>query len=271
MSSLHEKLYNMTGVTGATFSEVASVAAELASMGISEEELLKLLTDAASLSRLSGLDLKQSLETIQLCMKTFTLYPLCSSTIVNKLICVDAAFAVSAKDLSESLIRSAEAAVDAEVGFDEILAFTAAANQSTARGGEVIGTMLQTLFLNAYKFKPRHTFYEGFEILSRAWHIFSEVEQNISLTDLVGCFHANVLKVILVDFASEESIFFQVLDALNSNQGSKKPLIRINIGPDEHGLYDDDTLSIMTNLAKAFPAYDFYIENGERKITVFND
>ena len=67
------------------------------------------------------------------------------SKLNDKLAAIDAKFAVSAADLSEAIKRVGSTAQDAGVGFDELIALVTAAQQTTARGGAVIGNALKTI------------------------------------------------------------------------------------------------------------------------------
>ena len=63
-----------------------------------------------------------------------------------KLAAVDAKFAVSSRDLSEALQRVGSSASEAGVSFDELLGIVTSVQQTTARGGAVIGNALKTIF-----------------------------------------------------------------------------------------------------------------------------
>ena len=59
---------------------------------------------------------------------------------------VDAAFAVSTSDLAQAIRRVGSTAEDAGVGIDKLFAAVTSLQQTTARGGAVIGNSLKTIF-----------------------------------------------------------------------------------------------------------------------------
>jgi hypothetical protein len=70
-----------------------------------------------------------------------------SSINVNeKLATVDATFAVSASDLANAIQRVGSSAQDAGVSLDELIAIISLAQQTTNRGGDIIGNSLKTIF-----------------------------------------------------------------------------------------------------------------------------
>ena len=67
-----------------------------------------------------------------------------TTEIVNKLASVDAAFAVSTDDLANALSRAGATAQAAKVSMDELLGAVTSVQQTTARGGAVIGNAFKT-------------------------------------------------------------------------------------------------------------------------------
>ena len=86
------------------------------------EETLKRTKDALILARLSGLDAAEAVNALTAALNTFTRVGLDSTTIINKLANVDAAFAVSSEDLAKALGRVGSSAVSAGVDLDQLLA-----------------------------------------------------------------------------------------------------------------------------------------------------
>ena len=98
------------------------------------------------LVRLSGLDVKSSVESITATLNSFNQTVINSTELVNKLANVDAAFAVSSADLAEAIRRVGSSAQDSNVNIDQLIALVTTAQQVTARGGSVIGNSLKTIF-----------------------------------------------------------------------------------------------------------------------------
>ena len=141
-----DQLFKIAGNTGQSFNEVAKAATELARQGLSVSETLRRTNDALVLTRLSGLGAAQSVESLTAAINSFNKTAITSTEIVNKLANVDAAFAVSSKDLAEAIRRVGSTANDANVSFDELIAAVTSAQQVTARGGAVIGNSFKTFF-----------------------------------------------------------------------------------------------------------------------------
>jgi hypothetical protein len=106
----------------------------------------KRTADALTLVRLTGISSRQAVEDLTSTINGFSKAGLTTSQVVNKLAAVEQDFAVSASDLTEALSRTGQAAQEAGVGFDELNALVTTAQQSTARGGAVIGNALKTIF-----------------------------------------------------------------------------------------------------------------------------
>lgn len=139
-------LFNVAKNTGASFKEVATGATELARQGLGAEETLIRINDALILSRLSGLGAAESVEALTTALNSFSEAGLKSAQVANKFAAVDAAFAVSSKDLAQGVSRAGATAQDAGVKFDELLALITSVQQQTGRGGAVISNAFKAIF-----------------------------------------------------------------------------------------------------------------------------
>lgn len=127
--------------------EVASKAAlEFSRQGLSAEDTLERIRSALQLTRLSGLEVSESIDAVTATLNGFSKEALTSSEIVNKLIAVDSRFAVSSQDLAKALERVGSTAQDSGVKFDQLLGLITSARQITGRGGDVIGNALKSIF-----------------------------------------------------------------------------------------------------------------------------
>lgn len=146
LSRFGSDLFDVAKQTGQSFKEVAEVAKEFSRQGLGVEATLTRTKDALILARLSGLGLDESLKSITSSLNSFDKAFLTSTDTVNKLIAVDRSFAVSSADLAESISRVGSTAQDAGVSFNELLGIVTAVQQTTARGGAVIGNALKSIF-----------------------------------------------------------------------------------------------------------------------------
>ena len=223
------ELFNIAKGTGQAFNAVSEAALEFARQGLAVEETLKRTRDAMILVRLSGLDVKSSVESITATLNSFNKTVINSTELVNKLANVDAAFAVSSADLAEAIRRVGSSAQDSNVNIDQLIALVTTAQQVTARGGSVIGNSLKTIFTRLQRPQVIADL-EAFGIVVRdqQQNMLStmQVLQNFSDTydqlspsakavtaELVGgVFQINVLKAALGDLGKQYSIYDRALN-----------------------------------------------------------
>ena len=185
------------------------------------------------MTRLSGLDTVSAVESLTATINSFNQSALDSTTIINKLANVDAAFAVSSGDLAEAIKRVGSSAQDVGVNFDELLAIVTSVQQTTARGGAVIGNSLKTIFtriqrtetldqLEALGVQVRTL--EGntlpaVQVLQNLAGTFDKLgdSQKAQVAETVGgVFQINVLKAALGDLSKEYSVYKNALDVARS-------------------------------------------------------
>jgi TP901 family phage tail tape measure protein len=235
-------LFNVARETAQSFQVTAEAAKEFSRQGLTAQETLKRTRDALILTRLATLDATQAVETLTASVNGFHKSGLDTTQIINKLATVDAAFAVSAKDLAEGLARAGAAASDAGVSFDELLGLITAAQQTTARGGAVIGNSLKTIFTRV----ERRSTIEALEalgvqvrdlegntlraipLLQNFAKVYDQLGGSIKkqAAELVGgVFQINILKAVLGDLARQQNIF---TDATNKSRGATDEAILRN-------------------------------------------
>ena len=221
-------LFNLAKNTGQSFDIVAKSALEFSRQGLGITETLKRTSDALVLTRLSGLDVVSSTESITAALNSFNQTAITSNELINKLIAVDTGFAVSSADLAEAIKRVGSSAQDVGVSLDELIALVTSAQQITSRGGSVIGNSFKTIFtrlqrpevltaLDELGVKTRDA--EGnimplIQILGQLSTTFDTLSgtQKSQIAELVGgVYQINILKAALGDLSKEYSIFGQAL------------------------------------------------------------
>jgi len=229
-----KELFSIAKNTGQGFDEVAKAATEFARQGLGIEETLKRTNDALILSRLSGLDAARSVETLTAAVNSFARAGLTSSQIINKLANVDAAFAVSTGDLAEAISRVGSTAQDVGVDFDQLIAIVTAAQQTTARGGAVIGNSFKTIFtrlqrtdtldeLEAVGIAVRDlqgNTLPAIQILKNLSDVFYQLNdaQRASVAETVGgVFQINILRAALSDLTKQYSVYDSALSTARSS------------------------------------------------------
>ena len=222
-------LFNIAKDTAQSFNTVAVAATEFSRQGLGLEETLKRTRDALILTRLSGLDTVASVEALTATINSFSNAALDSTTIINKLANVDAAFAVSSRDLAEAIKRVGSSALDAGVDFDQLLGIVTSVQQTTARGGAVIGNSLKTIFTRIQRTDTLDQLerlgiqvrtLEGntlpaIQVLNNLATTFNQLGdgQRAQVAETVGgVFQINILKAALSDLGKEYSVYNRALE-----------------------------------------------------------
>lgn len=223
LNQFKNAIFDVAKNTGQAFATVADGASELARQGLSAQETVKRLNAALILTRVSGLDAEGSVNALTSAINGFTSAGLTAEQIVNKLVAVDTAFAVSARDLAEAFSRAGSTAEDAGVSFDELLGLVTAVQQTTARGGAVIGNALKSIFSRlsrgtviedlqalGVEIDASQTGIQKLQALSAAIERISDPTQANAIKELAGgVYQINVVSAALKDLSSETSIFAQ--------------------------------------------------------------
>ena len=220
-SRFRASIFRVAKETGQTFDTVAEGAAELARQGLSAEETAKRLKAALVMTRISGMDAEKSVKALTAAINGFTSASLTANQIVNKMVAVDTAFAVSTDDLAAAFTRAGSTAEDAGVSFDELLGLITAVEQRTARGGAVIGNAFKSIFTRLQRgttieklqelgvaINATQTGIQKLQALSVAIENISDPTVVSQIKELAGgVFQINVVSAALKDLGSDTSIF----------------------------------------------------------------
>lgn len=149
------------------------------------------------------------------------------STPLNRLAAIDAQFAVSSKDLGDAIARVGTSAEDAGVSFAELLALVTVAQQTTARGGPVIGHAIQTILtrLNrtaTVKALAGIGIKSGHPVATLKEYAFARESltptRRAKLDTLIaGRFQLNILKALLIDLHKRRSTYAAALKVINAS------------------------------------------------------
>ena len=223
------ELFSISKQTASSFDDATKAALEFSRQGLNTQETLKRTADALTLVRLTGISSRQAVEDLTSTINGFSKAGLTTSQVVNKLAAVEQDFAVSASDLTEALSRTGQAAQEAGVGFDELNALVTTAQQSTARGGAVIGNALKTIFTRLQRTDTLEQL-ENFNISVRdiegnilpATQILKNfADQYKNLADsqraqlseqVAGVYQVNILKGIIGDLSNSQGTYTKALE-----------------------------------------------------------
>ncbi len=228
-----DNLFEVAKNTGQAFKVVAEAATEFSRQGLGVEETLKRTQDALILTRLTGLDAKSAVEDLTAAVNTFAGASLTTSEIINKFANVDAAFAVSSADLAEGIKRSGAAAQDAGVSFDELVALVTSLQQTTARGGAVIGNSIKSIFtriqrpeildqlqelgVTVREFGKNLPAIDVLKNLAGTYGNLSQSQQSFISEQIGSIYQINQLKAAMSDLAKTNGIYDQSLKKSQSS------------------------------------------------------
>jgi TP901 family phage tail tape measure protein len=220
-NSFRDSIFSVAQSTGQAFSTVADAAAEFARQGLTATETASRLEAALILTRISGLDAVSSVNALTAAINGFESAGLTAVEITNKLAAVDKAFAVSSKDLAEAFSRTGSTAEDAGVKFDQLLGLVTAVQQTTSRGGAVIGNAFKSIFTRLSRASVIDDLKAlGVEIdasqdgvqklyaLSNALQSITDPTQISAIKELAGgVYQVNVVSASLKDLADSSGIY----------------------------------------------------------------
>ena len=221
-------LFQVAQNTGQSFQTVSEAAIELARQGLGAEESLKRINDAMILTRLSGMDAAKSVASLTAAVNSFASTAITTAEVVNKLASVDAAFAVSTDDLANALSRAGASAQGAKVDMDQLLAAVTSVQQTTARGGAVIGNAFKSIFTRLQRGGVRQALEDigvatmdaagnirgAMDVLqdySRVYGTLSDSQRAYTDELIAGVFQINNLKALMKDLGSDYSIYTRAL------------------------------------------------------------
>jgi TP901 family phage tail tape measure protein len=235
-------LFSIARNTGQSFQEVAKAATEFSRQGLGVTETLKRTNEALILARLSGLDTAASVETLTAAVNSFADQAVTATEVVNKFATVDAAFAVSSADLADAISRVGSSAAQSGVSLNELIAIVTSAQQTTARGGAVIGNSFKTIFTRLQREKVvdlleslgiSNTDANGqvkstiqlLTDLGKVYDTLGSQQQAYVAEQVGGVFQINILKAALADLGKEFSIYNS---ALKVSAGATDQALRRN-------------------------------------------
>ena len=223
------KLFEISKKNATGFQDTTKAALEFARQGLKTEETLKRTSDALTLVRLTGINADKAVATLTATVNAFEGTMLTTTTAVNKFVAVETKFAVGARDLVEAIGRVGSSARDAKVGFDELNAMVTSVQQTTGRGGAVIGNAMKTIFtrlqrqstleaLESYNVAVRDiqgNTLPAMQILdnfAQSYAGLADASQSYLREQVAGVFQANILSAILKDLNKQQSTYGSALD-----------------------------------------------------------
>ncbi len=224
LQTFGKELFNISKRTATSFNDASKALLEFSRQGLDASETLKRTNDALTLTRLAGLGAEASVAALTATVNGFSKSGITTTQVLNKLVAVEQSFAVSARDLSQGLARTGQAAQEAGVDIDQLNALISAAQQKTARGGAVIGNALKTIFTRLQRSDTLDRL-EEFNVAVRdvqgntlpaalilqnfaaSYDKLADAQRAQLSEQVAGVYQVNILKAIISDLNSEQSIY----------------------------------------------------------------
>ena len=216
-------LFDVAKNTAQSFNVSAEAALEFSRQGLTMEEVLSRTNDALTLTRLTGLKATEAVSGLTAAVNAFGGAGLTTTDIIDKLAAVDVKFAVSSADLISALERTGAVAIDAGVEIDSLIGLVTALQQTTARGGAVIGNGLKTIFTRIQRPESIRQLEEmGLAVrdlsgailpadqlmlgMAKSFDKLTQSQQSNIVQFSAGIFQANVFRAALRDLSKEQSL-----------------------------------------------------------------
>ena len=223
LEAFGSQLFDAARNTAQGFNIAAEAALEFSRQGLSTEEVIRRTNDALILTRLTSLKATDAVAGLTAAVNAFGDAGLTTTDIIDKLSAVDVNFAVSSADLINALQRSGAVAIDAGVELDNLVGIVAALQQTTARGGAVIGNSLKTIFTRIQRPESIRQIEElGVVVrnlsgavlpadkillnMAKSFDQLTQAQQSNVVQFSAGIFQANVFRAALKDLAKENSL-----------------------------------------------------------------
>ena len=246
LSKFGNDLFEIGKKNATAFQDTTKAALEFARQGLKTEETLKRTSDALTLVRLTGINADKAVSSLTATVNAFDNAMVTTTSSVNKFVAVETKFAVGARDLVEAIGRVGSSAKDAKVGFDELNAMVTAVQQTTGRGGAVIGNAMKTIFtrlqrqstleaLEAYGVAVKDV--EGATLpairildnFAKSYKGLADQNQAYLREQVAGVFQANILSAILRDLNKQQSTFSQALKvSVNATNEADQATAQLN-------------------------------------------
>ncbi len=217
-------LFNVSKQTASSFDDASKAALEFSRQGLKAEDTLQRTKDALTLTRLAGISTANAVDALTSTVNGFAATGITTTQILNKLVAVEQDYAVGAGDLAEALSRTGQAAQEAGVSLDQLNALVTSAQQSTARGGAVIGNALKTIFTRLQRTETLDQL-EAFNIAVRdvqgnilpavtilqnfagAYKTLGDAQRAQLSEQVAGVYQVNILKAIVGDLNKSQGVY----------------------------------------------------------------
>jgi TP901 family phage tail tape measure protein len=238
------ELFKVANATGQSFDVAAAAASEFARQGLSVEETLKATNAALAFSKIAGTDAAQTVENLTAAINTFTDEALTYEDVVDSIVSLDNAFAISAAGISDGLKRVGSVASAAGIELKEIASLISVVQQVSARGAPVISNGLKTIFTRLSRTSVQEVlnnigiatensngeFKSQIEVLtnlSNKLDSLSDSQRAFVLEQVAGVYQINTLQATLKSLNGEYSLFDKAVRVASDSSGNAAERLKI--------------------------------------------
>jgi TP901 family phage tail tape measure protein len=224
LQKFSSELFKVANATGQSFDVAAAAASEFARQGLSVEETLKATNAALAFSKIAGTDAAQTVENLTAALNTFSNEALTYTDVLDTIVSLDNAFAISAAGISDGLKRVGSVASESGIQLKEIASLIAVVQQVSARGAPVISNGLKTIFTRLSRTNVQETlnsigvttqdsngeFRSQIEVLTdlaNKLDTLSDRQRAFVLEQVAGVYQINTLQATLKSLSGEYSLF----------------------------------------------------------------
>jgi TP901 family phage tail tape measure protein len=244
LQKFSDELFKVANATGQSFDVAATAASEFARQGLSVEETLKATNAALAFSKIAGTDATQTVENLTAAINTFSNEALSYTDVIDTIVSLDNAFAISAAGISDGLKRVGSVASESGIQLKEIASLISVVQQVSARGAPVISNGLKTIFTRLGRSKVQESlndigvstqdangqFRSQIDILtdlSNKLDSLSDSQRAFILEQVAGVYQINTLQATLKSLNGEYSLFDKAVKVASDSSGNAAERLKI--------------------------------------------
>jgi TP901 family phage tail tape measure protein len=244
LKQFSDELFKVANTTGQSFDVAASAASEFARQGLSVEETLKATTSALVFSKIAGVDAAQAVENLTASINTFGNEALSYTDVVDTIVSLDNAFAISAGGIADGLKRVGSVASESGIQLKEIASLISVVQQVSARGAPVISNGLKTIFTRLGRQQVQESlngigvatqsangeFRSQIDILtdlSNKLNTLSDSQRAFILEQVAGVYQINTLQATLKSLSGEYSLYDKAVKVASDSAGNAADRLKI--------------------------------------------
>lgn len=146
LNNLSDALLGLGSAMGTSMKDLGEGARLWAQQGKSYSEIIPLMKTTASLSKITGRSMTESVEDITSVMKSFNMTAEDSMKIVDSLVAIDLKFAITTDVLVAAVKKVGPVASQMNISFEKLLGVITATHVATRASGDEIGNAWRTIF-----------------------------------------------------------------------------------------------------------------------------